>query len=66
VQMTGQGPLEVFPTTQREFFPRDIEAQFVFADAGKAAAGSLVLNQDGQGWRADRVGDGEAVKQETP
>lgn len=62
VQLTGRGPIEVFPTTPCEFSPRDIEAQFVFADAG----GSLVPNQDGQGWRADRVSGSEAVKQATP
>lgn len=55
MQMTGQGPLPVLPTATREFFPEDIEAQFVFSDSGAGPAQSLVLNQDGQSWKAERV-----------
>jgi CubicO group peptidase (beta-lactamase class C family) len=55
VEMTGQGPLPVFPSGEREFYPEDIEARFVFEESGKAPAGSLVLTQDGQSWKARRV-----------
>jgi serine-type D-Ala-D-Ala carboxypeptidase/endopeptidase len=55
VQMTGQGPSEVFASAPREFHPEDIEAQFVFAESGTAPAQSLVLNQDGQSYKAVRV-----------
>ena len=55
MQMTGQGSLPVRATGPREFFPEDIEAQFVFAESGSASAQSLVLNQDGQSWKAERV-----------
>lgn len=57
VEMTGQGPLPVLATAPREFFPEDIEAQFVFSDSGAGPAQSLVLNQDGQSWRAQRVAE---------
>jgi CubicO group peptidase (beta-lactamase class C family) len=61
VQMTNQGPSPIFAATPREFFPEDIEAQFVFDDAGKGPAQSLVLNQDGNTYKAVRVAE-EAVK----
>lgn len=57
VEMTGQGPLPVLATAPREFFPEDIEAQFVFSDSGAGPAQSLVLNQDGQSWKAQRVAE---------
>jgi hypothetical protein len=57
VQLTGQGPLPVLATGPREFFPEDIEAQFVFAESGSKPAPSLVLSQDGQSWQAERVAE---------
>jgi serine-type D-Ala-D-Ala carboxypeptidase/endopeptidase len=57
VEMTGQGPLPVLAIAPREFFPEDIEAQFVFSDSGAGPAQSLVLNQDGQSWKAQRVAE---------
>ena len=57
VQLTGQGPLPVLATGPREFFPEDIEAQFVFAESGTGPAPSLVLSQDGQSWKAERVAE---------
>ncbi len=57
VQMTVQGALPVLATGPREFFPEDIEAQFVFAESGTGPAPSLVLNQDGQSWQAQRVAE---------
>ena len=61
VQMDKQGPSAIFASGPREFFPEDIEAQFVFDDAGQAPAQSLVLNQDGQSYKAVRVKE-EAAK----
>lgn len=55
VQMTGQGPSAVYAGGPAEFFPEDIEAQFVFSESGARPAQSLVLNQDGQHYRAVRV-----------
>ena len=57
VQMTGQGPSAIFASGPREFFPEDIEAQFVFAESGPAPAQSLVLNQDGQSYPARRMAE---------
>ena len=57
VQMTGQGPLPVLAIAPREFFPEDIEAQFVFAESGSGPAPSLVLSQDGASWKAERVAE---------
>ena len=57
VELTGQGPLPVLATGQREFFPEDIEAQFVFAESDSKPAPSLVLTQDGQSWKAERVAE---------
>ncbi len=37
VQMTGQGPSPIFAGGPREFFPEDIEAQFVFDESGTSA-----------------------------
>jgi serine-type D-Ala-D-Ala carboxypeptidase/endopeptidase len=57
VQMTGQGPSAIFSAAPREFFPEDIEAQFVFAESGSAPAQSLVLNQAGQTYKAIRIAE---------
>ena len=57
VQLTGQGPLPVLATGPREFFPEDIEAQFVFAESESKPAPSLVLSQDGYSWKAERVAE---------
>ena len=57
VQMTGQGPSPIFASGPREFFPEDIEAQFVFAASGTSPTQSLVLNQDGQTYKAQRIAE---------
>jgi len=57
VQMTGQGPSAIFASAPREFFPEDLEAQFVFGESGAAPAQSLVLNQDGQTYKARRIAE---------
>jgi CubicO group peptidase (beta-lactamase class C family) len=62
VQMTGQGPSAIFAGGPREFFPEDIEAQFVFDESSAGPSPSLVLNQDGQSYKAVRVAE-EAAKQ---
>jgi serine-type D-Ala-D-Ala carboxypeptidase/endopeptidase len=57
VQMTGQGPSPIFASAPREFFPEDIEAQFIFAESGPTPTQSLVLNQDGQSYKAQRIAE---------
>jgi hypothetical protein len=62
VQMTHQGPSPVFAGGPREFFPEDIEAQFVFDESSAGPSPSLVLNQDGQSYKAVRVAQEAAKK----
>ena len=57
VQMTRQGPSPIFAGGPREFFPEDIEAQFVFSESGTGPSQSLVLNQDGHSYKAVRVAE---------
>jgi CubicO group peptidase (beta-lactamase class C family) len=57
VQMTGQGPSPIFASAPREFFPEDIEAQFVFVESGTTPTQSLVLNQDRQSYKAQRIAE---------
>jgi CubicO group peptidase (beta-lactamase class C family) len=57
VQMTRQGPSPIFASGPREFFPEDIEAQFVFDESGTGLSQSLVLNQDGHSYKAMRVAE---------
>lgn len=57
VQLTGQGALPVLATGLREFYPEDIEAQFVFGEPGTGRSSSVVLSQDGQSWKAERVAE---------
>ena len=59
VQLTGQSPSQIFASGPREFFPEDIEAQFVFDESGGKPAPSLVLNQDGQTYKAVRLAEEE-------
>jgi CubicO group peptidase (beta-lactamase class C family) len=54
-QMTDQGPIELFAESEREFFPRDVEAQIVFATSHRGPAKSLILTQDGESWPATRI-----------
>jgi len=62
VQMTGQGPSPIFAAGPREFFPEDIEAQFVFDDSGHGPAQSLVLNQEDHSYKAVRVAEETSKK----
>jgi D-alanyl-D-alanine-carboxypeptidase/D-alanyl-D-alanine-endopeptidase len=57
VQLTGQGLSQIFASGPREFFPEDIEAQFVFEESGGRPARSVVLNQDGQTYEAVRLAE---------
>jgi hypothetical protein len=47
-QLTGQGKLEVFAETQRDFFYKAVDAQLTFED------GTLVLHQNGRDQRAKK------------
>jgi D-alanyl-D-alanine-carboxypeptidase/D-alanyl-D-alanine-endopeptidase len=55
VQLTGQPSFEVFPTAEREFFYKVVNAQLTFDAEGQGPATAVVLHQNGQNVRAARV-----------
>ncbi len=52
-QVTGQGKVEIYPESAREFFYKVVDAQITFAEDGS----SLVLHQNGRDMRAARIAD---------
>ena len=55
VQLTGQPSFEVFPTAEREFFYKVVNAQLTFEVEGQGPATAVVLHQNGQSPRAPRI-----------
>jgi serine-type D-Ala-D-Ala carboxypeptidase/endopeptidase len=55
VQLTGQPSFEVFPTAEREFFYKVVNAQLTFEVAADGPATAVVLHQNGQNPRATRI-----------
>jgi serine-type D-Ala-D-Ala carboxypeptidase/endopeptidase len=55
VQLTGQPSFEVFPTAEREFFYKVVNAQLTFDVEGQGSATAVVLHQNGQNLRASRI-----------
>lgn len=56
-QMEGQEPIEIFPASETEFFPRVIPARIEFILDDDRRATGLVLHQSGRKIRAPRMGD---------
>jgi D-alanyl-D-alanine-carboxypeptidase/D-alanyl-D-alanine-endopeptidase len=54
-QLTGQGAIEVYPSGEREFFYKVVNAKLVFEGEGQGPAAAVVLHQNGQTPRAPRV-----------
>ena len=54
-QVTGQQRFEIFPESERDFFYRVVDAQITFEATGQQPATALVLHQNGQNLRAQRV-----------
>jgi hypothetical protein len=54
-QLTGQPALEVFASSEREFFYTVVNAQLVFEGDGSGRATAVVLHQNGQTPRAPRI-----------
>lgn len=52
---TGQKKLEIFPTSETEFFLKEVDARIVFTPAGDGKAEKLVLHQGGKEMPAPRV-----------
>ena len=46
-QLTGQGPLEIFPSSKTEFFAKVVNAQISFQTDPQGKATALVLHQNG-------------------
>ena len=54
-QLTGQPQFEVYPTAEREFFYKVVNARLVFEAADGARATAVVLHQNGKTVRAPRI-----------
>lgn len=46
-QATGQGKVEVFPKSETEFFPKEVDAQITFVKGKDGKVTHLVLHQNG-------------------
>jgi CubicO group peptidase (beta-lactamase class C family) len=55
VQLTGQGRLEAFPETMKDFFLKVVDAQITFERDGQGKTTALVLHQGGRDARAPRI-----------
>jgi hypothetical protein len=53
--ITDQGQIELFAAAEREFYPEGIEAQILFDEPVDGRSRAMILNQDGQTWRAVRL-----------
>jgi D-alanyl-D-alanine-carboxypeptidase/D-alanyl-D-alanine-endopeptidase len=63
-QLTGQGPLEIFPETKTDFFARAVDAQILFKTDAKGRANALVLRQLGRDQQAPKIdGDADPVEE---
>jgi hypothetical protein len=56
-QLTGQGPGEIFPSSETEFFSKLVKAQFVFTTDAQGHATAVTLHQNGQIITAPRIDD---------
>lgn len=54
-QATGQGPVEIFPEGDHDFFAKIVDAQFTFLTDSQGRATELVLHQNGADHHAPRV-----------
>jgi serine-type D-Ala-D-Ala carboxypeptidase/endopeptidase len=54
-QATGQGQVEIFPESDKEFFAKVVDAQITFVTDDKGKATALILHQNGADIRAERV-----------
>jgi D-alanyl-D-alanine-carboxypeptidase/D-alanyl-D-alanine-endopeptidase len=55
VQLTGQGPLEIYPESKTDFFARVVDAQIHFKTDSKGRANELILHQLGRDQIAARI-----------
>jgi len=63
-QATGQQRLEIFATSEKEFFYKVVDARISFVADGKDSVSGLVLHQNGRDQQAPRIGDAEVAQLE--
>lgn len=61
-QASGQPKIEIFPESEKEYFLKVVDAQITFVTDDKGHATALVLHQNGQDVRGERV-EGAAAAQ---
>jgi hypothetical protein len=54
-QATGQGPVEIFPEGDHDFFAKVVDAQITFLTDSQGRATELILHQNGADHHAPRV-----------
>jgi CubicO group peptidase (beta-lactamase class C family) len=54
-QLTGQGPVEIFPEGDHDFFAKVVNAQITFVTNSQGQATELILHQGGRDQHAPRV-----------
>ena len=54
-QLTGQPAAEIFPSSEREFFYKAVDAQLTFTAGADGRVTALVLRQNGAEQQARRV-----------
>jgi CubicO group peptidase (beta-lactamase class C family) len=62
VRLTGQGPLEIFPSSKTEFFSKLVPARISFETDAQGRATALTLHQNGRDITAPRM-DEQAAQQ---
>jgi len=58
-RVSGQAPAEIFPTSEREYFTKVVDARWEFSADGNGAGSSVTLYQNGQKQVANRMNDAE-------
>ena len=54
-QATGQGKVEAFPESDRDFFLKVVDAQITFETDSQGRATGLILHQNGKDHKARRI-----------
>jgi hypothetical protein len=61
-RLMGQAPVEIFPTSETDFFVKAFPARVRFVVDGQGRAIALTLYQSGREIQAPRIGDAEAQR----
>lgn len=63
-QVTGQPQIQIFATSDQEFFAKAVDARLTFVTTGEGGATQLVLHQNGRDVTAPRISEAAAKAQE--